>query len=135
MGGKKGCKPELCPHGTLGKGKCRVCKTIRDKEYRKRHPDRSIAACKRWRDKNRSRTRAYRRRRLGIPVHDGKARIGICPMCKKEGTLVPDHCHVSGKMREWLCGTCNRLLGIYETIKKDGRLKLFEEYLEKYDGK
>ena len=35
-----------------------------------------------------------------------------CACCAKEKKLVVDHCHVSGKIRELLCGPCNTSLGL-----------------------
>jgi hypothetical protein len=32
-------------------------------------------------------------------------------------------------LRGWICGTCNRMMGIYETLKKDGRLLKMQSYL------
>jgi hypothetical protein len=134
MGGKKGCRPELCPHGILGKAKCGVCVASRHKEYALKYPERCRAACARWRAKNRKHTRAYRRNQLGIPALGGEAPTGICPLCSTEKVLVPDHNHASGTLRGWLCGTCNRFLGFVERLRKEGRLELFEKYLEIHNG-
>lgn len=45
---------------------------------------------------------------------------GLCAICKKEpvgegnhASLFQDHCHVSGRNRDALCGTCNSGLGMF----------------------
>jgi hypothetical protein len=53
------------------------------------------------------------------------AQNGLCAMCGKPEVhlgrsgkvrpLVIDHDHVTGKVRDLLCDTCNRALGFYET--------------------
>ncbi len=38
-----------------------------------------------------------------------------CPICLKPASaFVADHCHASGKSREWLCGLCNSGLGFFK---------------------
>jgi hypothetical protein len=67
-----------------------------------------------------------------MPEVGGKKKIGRCPLCGNKCTLVPDHDHEIMKFRAWICGICNRALGVYEKILKDGRLEKFEAYLKKY---
>lgn len=41
----------------------------------------------------------------------------VCAICKDirlNKPLALDHCHKSGKMRDFLCGSCNRGLGFFE---------------------
>jgi len=35
-----------------------------------------------------------------------------CPICRLEDRLEFDHDHVSGQHRGWICGRCNRMLGL-----------------------
>lgn len=37
-----------------------------------------------------------------------------CEICKKETTLVLDHCHNTGKFRGWICSNCNLGLGLFK---------------------
>lgn len=38
-------------------------------------------------------------------------RTGICVICKTEDLLVVDHNHVTGKVRGFICSSCNSALG------------------------
>lgn len=45
-----------------------------------------------------------------------------CEVCGSFGTIVLDHCHLTGKFRGWLCANCNFALGLArdspETLRK-----------------
>jgi hypothetical protein len=133
MSGIKGMKMSgrliLCPHGVLGKRKCRICRLEWEREWIKKGNNREKGrkATARWQEKHREHTRAYARIRAGIPAFGGESRFGLCPICRKERTLVPDHNHNTGSVRDWICGPCNRALGFYEKWKKQ-----FAKYLRRF---
>lgn len=55
----------------------------------------------------------------------------ICEACNGNKKVQIDHCHADGKVRGFLCGPCNRALGL---LKDDhGRLRGLIKYLEKYN--
>ena len=129
---------KICLHGIVGIEKCKDCVRLRKRAgERKRllNPetrDRCNANSRRWKEKNANHCRAYTRKKRGIPVFDGKTMSGVCPICMRSfSTLVPDHDHLSGKFRGWVCGVCNRMMGVYETLKTDGRLDTILQYLER----
>ena len=57
-----------------------------------------------------------------------------CPICKKKDKgdswhrLVPDHDHATGVFRGWLCGSCNKALGMVSDNPKI--LRRLAKYLE-----
>lgn len=73
------------------------------------------------------------RRRLDLIKPKG---IFTCPICKKTSivdvtaNLVRDHCHVTGKGREWICDSCNTGLGRFKDDIK--LLQRAIDYLKKY---
>lgn len=86
-----------------------------------------------WRKSSRGREshrKAKLRRRFGLTVeqYDAmlKAQDGVCAICEKPETrkdkrtatgftrLAVDHCHVTGKVRQLLCASCNRRVGEVE---------------------
>ena len=49
---------------------------------------------------------------------------GVCKICKKPSErsrrrLAVDHCHITGKIRGLLCGSCNTKLGFLEKFSKE----------------
>lgn len=41
----------------------------------------------------------------------GSPKPDICPVCKRKMRICVDHCHKTGKIRGWLCDSCNVALG------------------------
>lgn len=58
--------------------------------------------------------RCNRKKQGVLDLVGDETRFGACPICAEEKNLVPDHDHVTGKMRGWICARCNLLLGVYE---------------------
>lgn len=63
------------------------------------------------------RNRAYNYKRYGISnelayeLSDPKNRLKTCPICGVTKLLELDHNHRTDKVRGFLCGSCNRVLG------------------------
>lgn len=56
-------------------------------------------------------------------------RNNVCDICDKQvKTLHVDHCHNTMKIRGYLCGSCNRALGLFQE-SKDNLIKAIT-YLE-----
>jgi hypothetical protein len=94
------------------KGKCKDCKREYDKELHIKYPLRS------------KRSDLLRIHGITLEQYNEmlKNQNGVCAICKnpevainnKNGrpySLSVDHCHVTGKNRELLCGNCNNGLG------------------------
>ncbi len=115
-----GNKFQVCPHGTLGKTRCPKCKRI----SQNKHHGRFMQSHK---DQQRTYRRGYwRKKMIGIDVSE--ILTGMCPICKTtEVILVPDHNYKTGKLRDWICGKCNRALGVYEKWHKE-----FKSYLRRF---
>lgn len=62
---------------------------------------------------------------------------GVCAICENPfGTAANthlDHCHSTGKIRDFLCGNCNRGIGSF--LDDTTRLQKAISYLEKHKGK
>jgi hypothetical protein len=78
--------------------------------------------------------RAHLFRRYGLTVEQYNdmsiKRNHVCAICKKSEAskrLAVDHCHNTGKIRALLCGSCNKLLGVFEKQKDK-----FAAYLQQY---
>ena len=129
MANKNGNQPILCPHGILGKKKCRTCRLEWERHWIKQGNNREKGrkATARWAENNREYNRLYARKRAGIPIEHGESPVAECLLCSDVTTLVPDHDHFTGQFRGWICGRCNRALGVYETYKP--LLGKFEDYL------
>ena len=59
------------------------------------------------------------KKKYGISIEtnkeESKLRDNSCDICsKKVKSLHVDHCHTSGKVRGYLCGSCNRGLGLFQ---------------------
>ena len=104
----------LCP--TCGKGPplpdyafCEACREAQKEAHykfgRRRYPHDP--------DKERRRQirRNYRLTHEEAAYWDQKARTGVCAICGAGGTLMIDHDHSTGEVRDVLCRACNFALG------------------------
>lgn len=60
---------------------------------------------------------------------------GVCFICKSppgQRRLHVDHSHRTNSIRRLLCSPCNTQLGVYQSLKSDGRLDQFEAYLAEF---
>jgi recombination endonuclease VII len=58
------------------------------------------------------------------------AKSNVCPICGFIGKLHLDHDHSTGNLREFICGNCNRALGI---LKEDTeRMEKLIAYVKKH---
>lgn len=114
-GNPNGNKPMLCPHGILGKTKCKRCKSDYQMKWQYKPENQKWIIAHRHSKKGKAQKRKHERIKSGIPAaiaaqeHKGK-----CPICGKHRTLVPDHDHKRKVFRAWICGVCNRALGFFE---------------------
>jgi hypothetical protein len=85
------------------------------REYRKKNKEAGRLYAKarraRLRERIRDESLVKMRRHRGVLSATAERRAGVCPVCLKDGPLVLDHDHVTGVVRGWLCGHCNRALG------------------------
>lgn len=63
---------------------------------------------------------AHRKGEHGLtPVEAAAMREGqVCRLCGHNEHLVVDHCHVTGRIRDVLCGWCNSGLGFFRDNPK-----------------
>jgi protein-arginine kinase activator protein McsA len=62
-----------------------------------------------------------------------QTRNNKCDICSTETkTLHVDHCHTTSKVRGFLCGSCNRALGLFKDSSTI--LSNAQKYLEEYNG-
>lgn len=107
---------EACPHGVLGKRKCRVCRRALSKKWRNANPDKNRADAL--------------KRKFGITPEQYAGMLekqnGGCSICgrpPKTIRLGVDHDHRAEKqgimrVRGLLCSICNRLIvGIIEKYR------------------
>ena len=115
--------------------------SLRSAEYRKRHPDKTRTATKRWQQRNKE--HIWEQKILscyGMTRAQYEAKLfeqgGGCAIC---GSKIPagnspyfraDHNHKTGKNRGLLCQPCNAGLGMFSD--DSSRLKKAAEYLERY---
>lgn len=101
--------------------------------WRKRHPEKALAATKAWEAKNPERVAQWQRKgsrkRAGVTNADGSTRVGPCEICTLPSELVQDHDHETGRVRGWLCQSCNRGIGLLRDSVSV--LKCATHYLEK----
>ena len=108
-------------------------KLERAKKYRDSNGDSCRQRNREWYTQNKSRVRGRTlKRKYGITLDDFNRMLasqgGHCALCpslpedQKNGTLVVDHCHSTGKIRGLLCNPCNTAIGLFreskETLKK-----------------
>lgn len=120
---------------------------IRQREYRKRNPEKCRASVRKWATNNIERVRKYKRRwqlnnpgkcmeanwrRQGIDLTYARFKLELkkqkhkCKICSKRMRLPQvDHDHKTGSFRGLLCLPCNLGLGVYER-----KCRLFKKYLE-----
>lgn len=123
---------------------CLDCRLERQREAVRRYQATPRGAARKLADAPKTRERARDGRLVklyGLTLAEVEAlRVaqgGCCAICRRPdeyrtGGLNVDHCHVSGKVRQLLCATCNVQLGVYESLKQDGRLERFEAYLTEH---
>lgn len=99
---------------------CRVCSTLRSKDYRTANPDSARVA--------------WLKQTYGLTATEfdqmREAQGGSCAICFQAFAKTPhvDHDHTTGTVRGLLCGPCNRGLGIYQD--SPDRLRAAISYLE-----
>jgi hypothetical protein len=109
---------------------CKACTAKTNAAWRKANPDKHRAIYQR------NNHRHNLKRRYGISVEDFNwiraACDGTCAICKQPETrnrrLSLDHCHVTGKIRGFLCSRCNLILG--NAADDPARLRAAADYLE-----
>lgn len=58
----------------------------------------------------------------------GREKPRYCEVCGNDGKICYDHDHKTGNFRGWICGGCNRALGMVRDNPKT--LRLLADYLE-----
>lgn len=110
---------------------------LKVKERISNNRDKVNQARKAWREKNREREKANRRRlKYGITQQEFNNLLhnqnGLCAICNEqmpfEKAICVDHDHTTGKVRGLLCYFCNLALGI--TKDRPRILRKAAEYLE-----
>lgn len=94
---------------------------------KKRHAERS----RRWEYHNPERIAAMARKRRGQVNSPTRKQPKLCECCKRPNKLVEDHNHQTGLFRGWLCGSCNRGIGLLTDSVKGVEQAVL--YLRKYD--
>lgn len=106
---------------------CKTCKSIYRKDYFKRNKEKEVL---------RSRLKAWKTIGVLITLDEYtnfiKKQENKCAICDREtARLNVDHNHITGKVRELLCGSCNRGLGLFQD--SIDVLKNAVKYLEKHE--
>jgi hypothetical protein len=80
------------------------------------------------RQKRNDSAKEYKRKKLVALA--GRERPTICEVCNMESekTLHFDHNHETGEFRGWICGPCNRAIGIVK--ENPDTLRALADYLE-----
>lgn len=108
--------------------RCRIVKSLSEFSKDKQHWSGHKSACKvcaskdfsKWRLKNLEKIRQDDRKRHYIRTYNldpriakqlVENRVGECCICGSISPLVIDHCHTTGKIRGFICSSCNSVLG------------------------
>jgi len=118
------------------RGECKKCANAKARKRRKRNPQK-------W---NRVRRDCHLRWCFGITQKDYDKMFarqnGKCAICKQPETikrkgilirLAVDHDHKTGKVRELVCGKCNKALGFLD--EDENRCRLMIAYIRKHKNK
>lgn len=98
-------------------GHCKVCRKIRQREWRKANHERN----------RKIQSHGHLKRNFGISLEQYRVmhagQNGCCAICKKPEThtikgvlctLAVDHDHDTGNIRALLCGRCNKAIGLFD---------------------
>lgn len=105
------------PDNVAASGHCITCSRAASKKWLKDNKDKARTATLKWHKehpgKARIRDRKSKLKRVyGIDVQDVPY---VCEVCGKDNgkrAICIDHDHETGKVRGFLCGNCNRALGL-----------------------
>ena len=127
----------------------------RKRQRRAEDPERAEAAAaysRGWYENNQKVKRDYHlKSTYGITLDQYDEMLekqkGVCSICHEECStgrnLSVDHCHASGRVRDLLCGNCNKALGLFrdspELLSRAAEYLAFHsfdimEHLEKLDA-
>jgi len=119
---------------------CKLCDNVKSNEYRVKFKDKIRAQRKSFREKNKKRLSVTKNRagiKLSVEEFDEllNERGNCCEICglhhtKMNRRIAIDHDHKTGKMRGFLCDTCNRGLGLLKDNEQIVEKTL--NYLRKY---
>lgn len=92
-------------------GKCNDCCPVAKAEQKliQKEYQRKCSSKESSKEKRRKRDRE----KSGMLNAHGEIKTGPCEICDLVKRLDLDHCHSSGHIRGWLCGNCNRSLGVF----------------------
>lgn len=103
--------------------RCRPCRNLQRRRYRKKNPERHREADRAYYERNKDKARAYRlQKEYGVTIEQFEAMVdeqdGRCFLCEREPTgrhngsvLHMDHDHETKTPRRPLCQNCNNGLG------------------------
>jgi Recombination endonuclease VII len=85
------------------------------RRYRAANLEKARLRVKQWKKLNPDRNQQHARVYAGrpVPTHPEPDVCEICGCKSERKHLDEDHCHATGKFRGWLCGKCNRALGLF----------------------
>lgn len=86
----------------------------KDRKQYAKHREKKLASKRKFFQENTEMMRARKRSYNGIP-EPTRARPEYCECCGKPPSyrgLHADHCHETNTFRGWLCGKCNRGIGL-----------------------
>jgi hypothetical protein len=114
---------------------CNQCRLAFYKKWREKNRDKTRRNTKNWIAKNRHKIKEYSlRQRYGITPERLKRmeadQHGLCQICEQPMPLCVDHRHDDGKVRGLLCRPCNSLVGHLEN--HNGVAERAVLYLEDY---